>query len=237
MNNMQDVKIRRSEDRGRTQLNWLDGRHTFSFGRYQDPAHLRFHSLLVINEDRIAPSGGFATHAHDNMEILTYVLSGSLSHKDSMGNESVISAGEIQRMRAGTGVTHSEFNPSNEEETHLLQIWIEPSQRNLEPGYEQSLIPKLAHAEPTLLAAPKERGGLLSICQNALVWLVKLDGQGSPFSWHQDSGRHLWLQVTAGSVHLDNLELNAGDALSVEGPIELDLESKQPTAFLLFDLP
>ncbi len=230
------IALRRADDRGRTELDWLDGRHTFSFGEYRDPEHVGFRALRVINEDRVRPGKGFGTHPHRDMEIFTWVLAGALEHKDSLGNGSVIRPGDAQRMTAGTGILHSEVNPSPDEEVQLLQIWILPERDGLEPGYEQRHF-----------SADERRGRLLRI--------VTRDGAEGALSIHQDvdvfngllaagdrvahalrTGRHAWLQVARGDVELNGHALGAGDGAAVSEESELSVVARSDAEVLLFDL-
>src|SRR5262249_40122257 len=169
------VRVRRSAERGTTEIGWLDSKHTFSFGDYRDPAHVHFRTLRVINEDKVAPRSGFPTHPHADMEIVTYVVSGALQHRDSMGNGSTITPGEVQRMGAGTGIQHSEMNSSKSEPVHLLQIWIFPDRRGLEPGYEQKRFPDAERrGRLRLVAASDGRDGAVTIHQDAAIWAATL---------------------------------------------------------------
>src|SRR5947209_3912926 len=188
------ITRRPAEERGRTRTTWLDGRHTFSFNRYYDPRWSGFRDLLVINEDRVAPGTGFGAHSHGDMEIITYIISGALEHRDSMGNTSVIRPGEVQRMTAGTGVTHSEFNPSPDEQTHLLQIWITPEREGLEPGYEQREFPlEESRGSLRLIASRDAREGSVEIHQDADVYGTSLD-VGEEVFYELRAGRHAWVQ-------------------------------------------
>jgi hypothetical protein len=229
-------KVRKAGERGRTDWGWLDSRHTFSFGEYFDPAHMGFRSLRVINDDRVAPGEGFGTHGHSDMEILSYVLEGGLAHKDSMGTGSVIRPGEIQMMRAGTGVTHSEYNASRTEPVHFLQIWIVPDRRGLAPAYAQKPIDREAARRGfALLASPDGREGSLRISQDVLLWLALLeDGERRELPLAQ--GRHAWVHVARGSASLDGESLAEGDAAAVSGAGAIRLAGEGPAEILIFDL-
>jgi quercetin 2,3-dioxygenase len=227
--------IRRpAEERGRTRTNWLDGRHTFSFNRYYDPRWSGFRDLLVINEDSVAPSTGFGAHSHSDMEIITYIIEGALEHKDSMGNTSVIRPGEVQRMTAGTGVTHSEYNPSPDTPTHLLQIWIMPERTGLAPGYEQRELPS-AGGRLRLIASRSGDDGSVTIHQNAKVYSASL-GEGEDVAYELADGRHAWVQVVKGAVSLNGVDLRAGDGAAISEEERLAIRASEPSEFLLFDL-
>lgn len=213
--------LRASADRGRVDLGWLDSRHTFSFGSYRDPEHLAtghpgFGQLRVINDDHVLAGGGFATHSHANMEIISYVLKGSLAHKDSLGNGSVIEAGDVQRMSAGTGIEHSEFNPSATDPVHFLQIWIKPSRLGFPPSYAQhSFSEALNTHHPVLLASPDGDAGSLKLHQEARLWGLKgLAGQKLDVAVHADRG--IWLHVIEGQLMCDEWVLSEGDGLGLE---------------------
>jgi redox-sensitive bicupin YhaK (pirin superfamily) len=230
------ITIRKSTDRGHADHGWLDTRHSFSFAGYHDPQHMGFRSLRVINEDFIAPGAGFGTHPHDNMEILTWILEGGLQHEDSMGNGSVIRPGDIQRMTAGTGVTHSEFNASKTEQVHLLQIWIVPEKRGLTPFYEEAHIPEEdRRGRLRLIAARDGRDGAVTIHQNVDLYDALLEA-GARLEHHLAPGRGAWVQVARGRINLNGHELGAGDAAAVEEEEILSLESLEPSEVLLFDL-
>lgn len=229
--------VRRAGDRGHGNHGWLDSWHTFSFGDYYDPAHMGFRSLRVINDDRIAAGGGFPTHPHRDMEIFSYLLAGNLAHEDSMGNSRVLKSGEIQLMRAGSGVRHSEFNPSSTEPAHLLQIWITPVTRGLEPAYtEWTPAPGREQDAKTLVISTDGRDGSATIAQDASIYLLKLNPDTS--ARHELApGRGLWLHVAKGSLTINGVVLNAGDAVSLEEPGELDITSNNgPSEAILFDL-
>lgn len=228
--------LRKSGERGHTRTGWLDSYHTFSFGEYRDPDHVRFGTLRVINEDMIAGGGGFAPHPHNDMEIVTYMLSGALAHKDSLGNGSTIRVGEIQRMSAGTGIVHSEFNVSREEPAHLLQIWIVPSQNGLQPSYEQKAIAAGAVANKfARIAAPDPGESEVRLVQDAEIWAAKLD-PGREADHVLKPGRRAWLHVARGEVELSGETLAAGDAAAVTDEPSLGVRAKTPAEILLFDL-
>jgi len=227
------IDIRKSDERGRTRFEWLDSRHSFSFAEYMDPRAMGFRSLRVLNEDVIAPGAGFPTHPHRDMEILTWVLAGGLAHKDSMGHHAVLRAGELQRMTAGSGVTHSEFNDSQEEAVHLLQIWIVPEHRGLRPGYEQ----RSFELGPALrcLASPDGRDASLSIHQDVAVYGARL-AAGDEARHALGPERHAWVQVATGAVAVNGAALAAGDAAAVSGEEHIDLRASDAAEILLFDL-
>jgi redox-sensitive bicupin YhaK (pirin superfamily) len=231
------IEIRRSEDRGHANHGWLDSRFSFSFSDYYDPRHMGFRSLRVINDDRIAGRGGFGMHPHRDMEIITYMLDGAIAHKDSMGNGSTIRPGEVQRMTAGTGILHSEFNPS-EEAAHLLQIWLLPRENGLKPGYDQKFFSGDAKAgKLALIASPDGREGSMKIEQDATLYASWLT-TGESVSHQLAAGRHAWLQVARGSLKLAGKVLNEGDgaAISNEREIVIEGQSDEGAEFLLFDL-
>lgn len=231
------LTVRRSDERGAFDHGWLQTRHTFSFAGYHDPAHMGFGVLRVINEDRVRPGQGFGTHPHRDMEIVTVVLEGSLEHRDSMGNGSVIRPGEVQVMSAGTGVTHSEFNPDPERDTHLLQIWLLPDRKGVEPRYGQRAFPEAeGDGRFRLLVSPDGREGSLWIHQDAFLAEARPAG-GTAASRGLDPGRRYWLQLLAGAVEVGGLALAAGDGLAIEGEAELSLAAGADAALLLFDLP
>ncbi|MES2438279.1 MAG: pirin family protein [Verrucomicrobiota bacterium] len=232
-----NLNVRRAGDRGHANHGWLDSWHTFSFADYYDPAHMGFRSLRVINDDRIAGGGGFPTHPHRDMEIFSYLLAGSLAHEDSMGNKRVLKPGEIQLMRAGSGVRHSEFNPSPTEPAHLLQIWITPDTRGLEPAYtEWTPAAGRENDAKTLVISADGRDGSATIAQDASIYLLKLR-PGNPARHELASGRGLWLQVAKGSLSVNGLQLDAGDAVSLEETGELEINSiSEASEAILFDL-
>lgn len=229
--------VRRAGDRGHANHGWLDSWHTFSFADYYDPAHMGFRSLRVINDDRIAAGGGFPTHPHRDMEIFSYLLAGNLAHEDSMGNRRVLKPGEIQLMRAGSGVRHSEFNPSSTEPAHLLQIWITPDTRGLAPAYtEWTPDAGRENDAKTLVISSDGRDGSATIAQDASIYLLKLNPSNS--ARHElATGRGLWLHVAKGTLAINGIELTAGDAVSLEEPGELEITSNNGSSeAILFDL-
>ena len=230
------ITVRKAADRGHANHGWLDSRHTFSFSDYHDPAHTHFHSLRVINEDRVAPGEGFGRHPHNDMEILTWVLAGALRHEDSLGNAGVIRPGELQRMSAGTGVVHSEMNGSATEPVHFLQIWIFPERKGLAPGYEQESYPVAARQDQLrLLAAPAGRDGAVTIHQDAALYTALL-GDGKAVTHALAPGRHGWLQVARGAVTLNGMNLGTGDGAAITDESALTLRATAPSEILLFDL-
>ena len=230
------ITIRPASERGHTLIDWLDSRHTFSFGGYFDPKHLGFRSLRVINDDRVRPGAGFPTHGHRDMEILSYVLEGGLEHKDSMGTGSVIRPGEIQLMRAGTGVMHSEYNHSKTDPVHFLQIWVVPGQRGLEPTYGQKTWdPQQARRGFHLLASGDGRDGSLHVNQDLDLYLSLL-APGDRRSQAVASGRHAWVHVARGAVTLNGHALEAGDGAALSEEPEVVLEACEDAEVLLFDL-
>jgi redox-sensitive bicupin YhaK (pirin superfamily) len=230
------ISVRPAAERGHADHGWLDTRHTFSFASYHDPRHMGFRSLRVINEDRVKPGQGFGTHAHRDMEILTWVLEGELGHKDSMGNGSVIRPGDLQRMSAGTGVTHSEFNPSPEEGVHFLQIWLVPRERGLPPGYEQkSFPPGERRGRLRLIAARDGRDGAVTIHQDADLWTALLE-PGESVRHALAPERHAWVHVARGSVILNGEALGAGDGAAVSDETALEIAATADAEVLAFDL-
>lgn len=228
--------VRRSHERGHFDHGWLNTYHTFSFADYHDPDFMGFRSLRVINEDRVAPGQGFGRHPHRDMEILTYVLSGELEHRDSMGHHGVTRPGEVQYMAAGTGVEHSEFNPSKSEPVHLMQIWIKPDRRNAPPTYEQRRFPALGKVGAlTLLASPDGRDGSIRINQDALLFAAAL--RASQVVQHEmAAGRGAWVQVLRGAVRVDGQILDTGDGASSTDVPTLSLAAERDAELLLFDL-
>ncbi len=230
------VEIRRAEERGRTNWGWLDSRHTFSFGEYNDPDFMGFRTLWVINDDRVAPGAGFGTHGHRDMEILSYVLEGALEHKDSMGTGSVIRPGEIQMLRAGTGVTHSEFNHSKSESLHFLQVWIVPDARGLAPAYAQRTIDRRpARSSFALLASKNGRDGSIQIHQDVELWLAIIEGRQRR-TLPLCSGRHAWIHVARGSVVVNGTELAEGDGAAISNERSINIVGKAAAEVLLFDV-
>ena len=231
------IQIRRSQERGHARHGWLDTFHTFSFADYWDPQNMGWGPLRVINEDFVAPGTGFPTHAHRDMEIITYVLEGALQHKDSLGTGSVITPGEVQRMSAGTGVRHSEFNASKTERVHLLQIWIEPARTGIAPGYEQKTFAEATRrGRLRLIAAPDGRDGAVTIHQDATVYATNLD-RGERVQHTLAPGRLAWLQVARGALLLNGERLAQGDGAAIQSEPTLTIEALEPAEALLFDLP
>jgi len=230
------IGIRPSGARGRSRFGWLDSQHSFSFGDYYDPAHMGFRSLRVINEDRVAPGQGFGTHGHADMEIISYVLEGALEHKDSIGTGAVIRPGEVQRMTAGTGIRHSEFNPSAAEPVHFLQIWILPDRERLAPGYEQrAFADGERRGRLRLVASPDGRDGSVTVHQDARLFAALL-GAGQAVEHRFEKGRGGWLQVARGAVRANGTTLGTGDGAAIEQEPLLAIEGLEPAELLLFDL-
>lgn len=230
------IELRKSADRGAVNMGWLNARHTFSFGHYHDPEHMGFGTLRVINEDRVEPGKGFAPHAHENMEIVTYIIDGALEHKDSMGNGSVIRPGDVQRMTAGTGVRHSEFNHSAEELVHLLQIWILPETDGLTPGYEET---RFDDAEKTdrlrLIGSRDAREGSVTIHQDVDLYASVLTA-GNTLQHRFTAGRRGWLQLIRGKLDIGNAVLENGDGAAIFAQDTLQMTAREESEFLLFDL-
>jgi hypothetical protein len=230
------VTLRPAAERGRTQIDWLDSRHSFSFGDFQDPGQMGFRTLRVINDDRVAPAAGFGMHGHRDMEIITYVLDGVLEHRDSLGTGEVIRRGDVQRMTAGTGIRHSEFNPSQTEPVHFLQVWIFPHQRGLQPTYEQKHFPETdKRGRLRLIASPDARDGALEIHQDVEIFASVL-GSSDRLTHALREGRSAWLQVAAGGVRLNGHPMVEGDGAAVVNESELTMVSDGGAEFLLFDL-
>ncbi|SDT85845.1 hypothetical protein SAMN05444156_0060 [Verrucomicrobium sp. GAS474] len=227
--------LRKASERGHANHGWLDSYHSFSFADYYDPAWMGFRSLRVINDDLVLPGAGFGTHPHRDMEILTYVLHGSVAHKDSMGNGRTLTAGEMQYMSAGSGVQHSEFNPSSTEAGRFLQIWIVPDEKGAKPRYAEKSLRSAKTGRFHLLASKAGRDDSLAIRQDADLWLAKLDA-GQAVSRTIPAGRHGWLQVAEGEVTVNGLALATGDALAITGETALSLTASAATQVLLFDL-
>jgi redox-sensitive bicupin YhaK (pirin superfamily) len=230
------IRIRKAIDRGHADHGWLDAWHTFSFAGYMDPEWMGYSALRVLNQDRIQPGAGFPPHPHDNMEIVTVVLEGSLQHKDSMGNGSVIRPSELQRMTAGTGVLHSEFNASDTERAHLLQIWILPERNGLEPGYEQKLFPVEEKLNQWRLVGSRDgRDGSLTVHQDIELWSTVLDaGASIDYAFH--GRRRGFMQVVRGTVEIDEKALEAGDAVAIVDQQSLRFEATSDSELLLFDM-
>jgi redox-sensitive bicupin YhaK (pirin superfamily) len=231
------LTVRKAEDRGHANHGWLDTWHTFSFADYYDPSEMGYGALRVINDDKVEPGQGFGTHGHRDMEIITYVLEGALEHKDSMGNGSIIRPGNVQRMSAGTGVRHSEFNPSREERVHLLQIWIEPKMTGVRPSYEEK---QFGTAEKKgqlrLIASPDGRDGSVTIHQDALVYAALLDGKDA-VAHTLAPGRRAYAHVARGAVKVNGSALKGGDGAKIEKESSIELKDAHAAEVLLFDLP
>jgi quercetin 2,3-dioxygenase len=230
------IRVRKAGERGHFDHGWLNTYHTFSFGDYYDPAHLGFRSLRVINDDRVQPGQGFGMHGHRDMEIVTYVLDGALQHKDSLGNGSIIRAGELQRMTAGTGVRHSEFNPSDKEAVHLYQIWLLPERKGLKPSYEElALGEDQKRGQFRLVASPNGADGSMTIHQDARLYLASLlPGQAVAHSI--ESGRAAWIQVLRGNVNSLGNDLSAGDGVAITDENTVAVRAVALSDVLLFDL-
>jgi quercetin 2,3-dioxygenase len=230
------IDIRKAGERGKTKIGWLDSKHSFSFGHYYDSKHMGFGPLRVINEDKVTPGAGFGRHPHDNMEILSYVLEGALEHKDSIGTGSVIRAGDLQRMSAGTGVEHSEFNHSKSEPVHFLQIWILPETRGVEPSYEQkTFAPQMREGRLVLAGSHDGRDNSITIHQDLDLYLGSLKNAGQVAHILRD-GRRAWLQVTRGAVSVNGYSLKAGDAAAITGEREIGVVADDEAEFILFDM-
>jgi len=230
------LDVRRGEERGHTQMGWLDSRHTFSFGGYEDSKHMGFRALRVLNDDRVEPGQGFGTHSHRDMEILSYVLEGALEHKDSAGGGGVIRPGEIQFMRAGSGVRHSEYNHSKSEPVHFLQVWILPDKQGLDPAYGQQAFDRdLAKRSFVLLASRDARNGSLQVAQDVNL-SVTLIGEGEQRELPLAPGRHAWIHVARGSVSLNGTDLRGGDGAAVSGENRLRFVGQGSAEVLVFDL-
>jgi redox-sensitive bicupin YhaK (pirin superfamily) len=230
------IALRKSQDRGHANHGWLDSYHTFSFAGYYDPEEMGFGTLRVINEDRVAAGMGFGTHPHRDMEIISYVLEGELAHKDSMGTGSVIRPGDVQKMSAGTGVSHSEFNPSAEKPVHFLQIWIEPNQRGVKPSYEQQTFSvEQKRARLRLIASPDGADGSVRIHQDARVYASVLEGDDA-VTYALPAGRSAYVHVARGSVQLNGTALTAGDGAKINAEKEIRLSNGDGAEVLLFDM-
>jgi hypothetical protein len=228
--------IRRANERGHADHGWLNSYHTFSFAGYRDPDHMGFRSLRVINEDRVAAGQGFGTHAHSDMEIVSYVLDGELEHKDSMGNGEVLRPGEFQRITAGTGITHSEFNPSDANPTHFYQIWLLPERKGIEPGYEQQAFEPAGRKNSFQLVASRDAAdGSLLIHQDANIYLADLEA-GNSLTYEIETGRHVWLQVLRGDVAVDGHALSTSDAVAVSDEAQLTIAASSDAELMVFDL-
>ena len=231
------IHIRPAHARGQSRLDWLDSHHTFSFGDYQDPRHMGFSNLRVINDDTVAPGGGFATHGHRDMEIVSYVLEGALEHRDSMGNGSVIRPGDVQRMSAGSGVRHSEFNHSRTDPVHFLQIWLVPNKTGIEPAYDQRHFPaEERRGRLRLLVSPDGRDGSIATHQDALLYGALLDG-GETATFAPAAGRTAYVHVAQGKLAVNEQVLAAGDGAALNDEREIRLSGIERADVLLFDLP
>lgn len=230
------MSLRRANERGQQDFGWLETKHTFSFGHYHDPEHTGFRALRVINEDRVRAGEGFGTHGHDNMEIISYVVGGTLAHKDSMGSLSELRPGDLQVMSAGTGITHSEFNSSESDSLHFLQIWILPEERNREPRYAEQHFPVEERRGALVRAVgPDGSDAPLTVGQDASLYVTVL-GPEESVEHSLEEGRHAWVQVVAGSVEANGLELSAGDGLAVSDESKVVLTGSSTAELLLFDL-
>ena len=230
------ISIRRANERGKGEYGWLHANYTFSFAHYYDPRHVGFHGLVVMNEDYIEGGGGFPEHGHRDMEIVTYILEGALRHRDSMGNEGVIRPGVVQRMSAGTGVRHSEFNDSKTETCHLYQIWIEPSRGGFPSGYEERALPGVERAgKLVLVASPDGANGSTTINADTKLYCARLE-PGQTVTLDLAKGRHGWLQVARGAVALNGEELNVSDGAAISNVQKLEVTGREDSEILLFDL-
>ncbi len=229
------IFIRKAYDRGLTHIDWLKSYHTFSFGGYYDPMHMGFGALRVINEDRVMPGMGFDTHQHRDMEIISYVISGALEHKDSLGTGSIIKPGEIQRMSAGSGVSHSEFNASKEHSVHFLQIWLTPEKVGLKPSYEQKALPKGKDNELLLIGSPHGGENVITIHQQTHLYIAFLSQQ-SQINYQFTVGHKGWLQMVRGEIKLNEQTLNAGDGAGIDNETGITMICTEDAEFLLFDL-
>jgi len=230
------ISIRRAAERGRTRFDWLDSRHTFSFGEYRDPRYMGFRTLRVINDDRVAPGEGFATHSHRDMEIITYVLDGAIAHKDSTGTATVIRPGEAQRMSAGTGISHSEYNPSKADPVRFLQIWIIPETQGLKPEYEQRSFDLDKNLGGWVqIAANEPRDGAVKVHQDVEVAAARLTA-GQQATYRVKPGRHAWVQVAVGTALLNGAALAEGDGAAVSGEEIVEVAATEGAELLLFDL-
>jgi redox-sensitive bicupin YhaK (pirin superfamily) len=230
------IHIRNAQERGRANFGWLDSRHSFSFGDYYDPNYMGFGSLRVINEDRVQPGQGFGTHSHRDMEIISYVLEGALEHKDSLGNGSVIRPGYVQRMSAGTGVSHSEFNHSTSDVVHFLQIWIIPEHEGLEPSYGEMEFPDSEKQEQFRLVASRDgRNESILVHQDVDIY-ASLLADGSTLYYETRPGRKYWLQIAQGTATVNGVQMYAGDGAAITGEIHIEIKATSDSEFLLFDM-
>jgi len=228
-------QYRRADERGHVNFGWLDSHHTFSFGQYHDPRHMGFRALRVINDDRVVPGAGFDEHGHANMEIISYVLDGALEHKDSLGTGSIIKPGDVQRMSAGTGVRHSEFNASKNDPVHFLQIWLLPEKQGIAPAYEQKTFGDERNSQLKLVAARDGRDGALTVHQDVDLYASVLS-EGDHVAHNFAEGRHGWLQIARGGVEIDGSIFQPGDGLAMSDVERVDIKALSPAEFLLFDL-
>lgn len=230
------LTVRKSEDRGNFDFGWLNATHTFSFGEYYDPKHMHYRHLRVINQDKVQPGGGFPTHPHSDMEIITYIINGTIEHKDSMDNKEQIRAGEVQVMSAGTGVRHSEYNPSDSERLELLQIWILPDQKNHPPRYDQKAFSKESKTNKLkLIVSGDGRDGSLMIHQDTLIYSSCLEA-GQSITLKTTPNKYYWVQVIDGPLKVNDLTLKAGDAVSASEETELKFFAEKDAHFLVFEL-
>ena len=231
------LEFRRGNERGMSRRDWLESYHSFSFGEYQDPRHVQFGPLRVLNDDYVAPGAGFPTHSHQDAEVITYVLKGEVEHRDSEGNHGVIRPFEIQRMRAGRGISHSEFNPSPTEPVHFLQVWILPERRGIAPGYAQKAYdPEARQGRFLPVITPDGRGGTVDVAQDATMLVARLE-PGQSASYAPASGRRAYLHVATGAVEVEGETLKAGDAAKLTDVESLTVTGRQTAELVLFDLP
>jgi len=229
------MTLRKANERGHADHGWLDSYHTFSFAGYYDPEHMGYRSLRVINDDKVAPGAGFGTHPHRDMEIITYVLSGALEHKDSMGNGRIIKPGEVQYMAAGTGVQHSEFNPSDKTPVHLLQIWIMPDRKGAKPNYAEKSLASAKTGRLNLVTSKTGRDGSIAINQDAELLVAKLQ-PGEAVAHELRGGRHAWVHVAEGELTVNGQRLTGGDAVAISDEKQIALKASKDSQVLLFDL-
>ncbi len=231
------ISVRKAEDRGVSRISWLDSRHTFSFSEYYDPEHMGFRSLRVINDDRVAPAGGFGTHGHRDMEIITYVLDGEIAHRDSLGTGSVIRPGDVQKMSAGTGIRHSEFNNSQTQPVHFLQIWIIPDRNGVAPGYQQLNFSREAKLGKLLLVASNEkRDDIIHIQQDAKMYVTVLESADQRVEHTLAADRHAWVHVARGSAVVNGNVLKEGDGAAISAEPKIEISGSPSAEVLLFDL-
>ena len=231
------LTVRKSSERGLSRLNWLESYHSFSFSDYYDPQHMGFRSLRVLNDDTVAPGGGFGTHAHQDMEIITYVLDGALEHKDSLGTGSVIRPGDVQKMSAGTGIRHSEFNHSRESPVHFLQIWVIPERAGIQPEYQQLSFPRASKLGKLLLVAANEaHENVVRIHQDVRMYVTVLESAQQKVEHSLEQGRHAWVHVASGTATVNGLALSAGDAVAISSEPKIEITGAPSAEVLLFDL-